>query len=98
MIKLSREEVYKIAEISKLELQEQEVDHLVKQLEDVLSYAKRVTEIAAGTNIDISELLAKSVNITRPDIIIPTNSADILAQAPQELENYFVVPTVIESN
>lgn len=98
MIKLSREEVYKIAEISKLELQESEIDHLVKQLEDVLSYAKRVTEIAAGTNIDISELLAKSVNITRPDIIIPTNSADILAQAPQELENYFVVPTVIDSN
>jgi aspartyl-tRNA(Asn)/glutamyl-tRNA(Gln) amidotransferase subunit C len=98
MIKLSREEVYKIAEISKLELQESEIDHLVKQLEDVLSYAKRVTEIAAGTNIDIGELLAKPVNITRPDEIIPTNSADILAQAPQELENYFVVPTVIESN
>ncbi len=98
MIKLSREEVYKIAEISKLELQESEIDHLVKQLEDVLSYAKRVTEIAASTNIDISELLANPVNITRPDIIIPTNSADILAQAPQELENYFVVPTVIDSN
>ena len=56
MVKLSREEVYKIAEISKLELQESEIDHLVKQLEDVLSYAKRVTEIAASTNIDISEL------------------------------------------
>ncbi|HLB94433.1 MAG TPA: Asp-tRNA(Asn)/Glu-tRNA(Gln) amidotransferase subunit GatC [Candidatus Babeliales bacterium] len=98
MIKLSREEVYKIAEISKLELQDQEVDHLIKQLEDVLSYAKRVTEIAASASSTASELLAKPVNITRPDEIIPTNSADILAQAPQELENYFVVPTVIESN
>ncbi len=98
MIKLSREEVYKIAEISKLELQESEIDHLIKQLEDVLSYAKRVTEIAAGANIVTDELLAKTVNITRPDEIIRTNSAAILAQAPQELENYFVVPTVIDSN
>lgn len=98
MIKLSREEVYKIAEISKLELQDQEVDHLIKQLEDVLSYAKRVTEIATSASSTASELLAKPVNITRPDAIMPTNSADILAQAPQELENYFVVPTVIESN
>ncbi len=98
MIKLSREEVYKIAEISKLELQEFEIDHLIKQLEDVLSYAKRVTEIAAGANIVTDELLARPVNITRPDEIIRTNSADILAQAPQELENYFVVPTVIDSN
>jgi len=98
MIKLSREEVYKIAEISKLELQESEIDHLIKQLEDVLSYAKRVTEIAASANIVTDELLAKTVNITRPDEIIRTNSAAILAQAPQELENYFVVPTVIDSN
>lgn len=98
MIKLSREEVYKIAEISKLELQEQEIDHLVKQLEDVLSYAKRVTEIATSANINTDELLVRPVNVTRSDEIIPTDSADILAQAPQALENYFVVPTVIDSN
>ena len=95
MIKLTRAEVLKIAEISQLELQEQELATITLQLEGVLSYAQRVKEIAAGTQ---SEPVSPRVNVWRDDLVKPTATEPILAQAPQTLEQYFVVPTVIDNN
>lgn len=58
MIKITREEVLKIARISRLNIHEEEVEPLMKQLDDVLSYAQRVKEVAA----DIQEPSTKNMN------------------------------------
>lgn len=92
MIKVSKEEVLKIAEISHISLREDEIDPMIKHLEGVLSYAQRVQEVAA----DIEEPLDKNVNVFREDVVAQVQSEVILCQAPEREENYFVVPAILE--
>jgi len=93
MIKISKEEVLKIAEMTRVFLHEDEIAPMTKHLESVLSYAERVKEIAA----DIEEPSNKNVNAFREDVVVKTNPEPILSQAVVREENYFVVPVIIES-
>jgi aspartyl-tRNA(Asn)/glutamyl-tRNA(Gln) amidotransferase subunit C len=111
MAKISRDEVIKIARISNIALHEQEVDGVVAQLEQVLTYAERVIEIAGQgdsssvypgiqarqTTADTYEPMARPQNIFRPDVAIPTPTQPILANAPEREERYFVVPKILEN-
>lgn len=94
MTKVTREEVLKIARIASLAIHEDELDGMVKQLQDVLSYAARVQEIAQ--EVDLPS--AKNVNVFREDVIVKSDPEAILAQAPEREENFFVVPAILESN
>ncbi|OGB84321.1 hypothetical protein A3F66_00865 [candidate division TM6 bacterium RIFCSPHIGHO2_12_FULL_32_22] len=90
-MKITREEVFKIAEISKLKIWEEEVDQIIKHLESVLSYAERVQEIVA----DQDEPSNKNINVMREDVIINTDNEPILKQAPESEDSYFVVPKIL---
>jgi aspartyl-tRNA(Asn)/glutamyl-tRNA(Gln) amidotransferase subunit C len=94
MAQITKEEVEKIARLSYIELTEQEIITVTKHLEDVLSYAVRVQDIAKDINIPT----LKNSNIERDDLVIPTDPQTILAQAPEREDDFFVVPAIIESN
>jgi len=92
MIKISKEEVLKIAEMTRVSLHEDEIAPMIKHLEGVLSYAERVEEIAA----DIEEPSNKNVNVFREDVVMKSDPEKILSQAVEREENFFVVPVIIE--
>ncbi|HSW76634.1 MAG TPA: Asp-tRNA(Asn)/Glu-tRNA(Gln) amidotransferase subunit GatC [Candidatus Saccharimonadales bacterium] len=94
MSKVTREEVKKLAELTKVSFQEHELDGIIQQLNDVLDYAQRVVQIAQE-QVDIPS--CKNINCNRADIIKPTDVAPILAQAPQQEDNYFVVPKFLDN-
>ncbi len=93
MTKISREEVLKIAYMSRIALREDEINTLIEQLEQVLSYAERVTKVATM----VSEPSTKQVNVFRDDLVIPQDPAPLLAQAPEREGNFFVVPVILEN-
>ena len=92
MTKISRKEVLNIARMSKIALRDQEIQPLIEQLEQVLSYAERVTQVA--TNIE--EPSTRNVNVMRDDMVVPQDPEKILAQAPDREGNYFVVPIILD--
>jgi aspartyl-tRNA(Asn)/glutamyl-tRNA(Gln) amidotransferase subunit C len=92
MARISKEEVLKIAQISRISVQEDEIGALIAQLEAVLEYAARVHEVADGQQLP----LPQNRNIFRPDVVIPFASEAILKQAPQIEADYFVVPAILE--
>lgn len=93
MPKISVAELTKISEISHIGVLSNEQSSLQHQLEDVLTYAERVKEIAADTTCIMQ---AGTPNVVRPDIERPCNAQELIARAPQAAESYFVVPRVIE--
>ncbi len=93
MTKISKEEVLKIAKISSLDIRDDEVQAMIKQLEHVLSYAERVTEVAA----DVQEPSTKNVNFFREDVVIKTDPELILSRAPEREEDFFVVPAILDN-
>lgn len=91
-MKITRDELLRIAEISKLEIRESEIEPLVFQLQAVLSYAERVNQVAEEIAAESSD---KNINIMREDIPHFYVSTPILAQAPEREEDYFVVPKIL---
>ncbi len=94
MSKISREEVVHIARISYLDLHEDEIDPLIDQLGQVISYAGRVTQVAA----DVQEPSIRNVNVFREDVATKTAVEPIIEQAPSREGNYFIVPVILDSN
>lgn len=93
MALVTKEEVLKIARLSYLDIHEDELESLVKQLQGVLTYAERVQKAAEFAE----EPSNRNVNVFREDMVVKTDPAPILAQAPEREEDFFVVPVVIES-
>lgn len=92
MTTISKEELEKIAKISNLQLNEQEVASFTKQVSEILSYAACVKDIAK----DIEMPSNKPTNIFREDVVEDTNKSEILDQAPEREQDYFVVPKIIQ--
>ena len=93
MTKITKDELLKIAQISKLRLDDDEIPSLIKQLEELLTYTERVKEVAKEAELPSS----KNVNVIREDMVVRTDAEPILEQAPEREEDYFVVPKVIKS-
>ncbi len=92
MTKISKEEILKLARISKVDIHEDEIVPLLKQLQDVLSYAERVKEVA----LEVEEPSIKNVNVFREDVVVKSDPEPILSCSPQREEDYFVVPAILE--
>jgi len=90
-MKITREELLKIATISKLEIKESEFDNLLKQLQSVLTYAERVRQVAEDAQVASS----KNINVMREDVVSLCDPAPILAQAPERGDDYFIVPKIL---
>ncbi len=90
-MKITREEVLKLAEISKIEIQESEIDTLINHLQEVLTYAERVSQVAEDAN----EPSSKNINIMRDDVPCSCYPKPILEQAPEHDDDFFVVPKIL---
>ncbi len=83
MNKITKDEALKIASFTKLTIGDDEIDSIVKQLQDVLAYAERVQDMAKDLDIPTN----KNINRLREDIVISFDSNQILDQAPDVQDN-----------
>ncbi len=93
MIKISREDVLKLAKIANLSCSEVEIPQLISRLESVLSYASHLKDVAAQIE-SVPEL--KNINVMRDDLVIPTPEEPLLALAPHREDHFFVVPKILK--
>ena len=86
----------KIAKLIRIKILDEEVEELSSQLSSILDWVEQLNEVNTDkidplNNVSMSELPI------RKDIEIKDNDTNkILSNAPEELENYFVVPKVVE--
>lgn len=94
MVNFSKEELLRLAEISALQLDKEEVERLQEQLLITIDYTR---QLDAFDTADEHEAV-KTINVFREDKAIPSNSKALLDQAPQKKDTYFVVPKILESD
>ena len=92
---ISRDEVAHVANLARLQLTDDELDHFTEQLGAVLEHARDVEAL------DVSAVAPTAhpyelVNVFRPDEVRPTLDRDeVLAQAPAAEAGQFRVPPVL---
>jgi aspartyl-tRNA(Asn)/glutamyl-tRNA(Gln) amidotransferase subunit C len=102
-MKISREDVLRVAELAHLELTPAEVDTYQAQLDQILGYVDKLKEVDVEEIEPMSQVLVRSAGAVdahpelREDVLLPCTVADaVLAQAPEASKPFFRVPRVIE--
>ncbi len=93
---LTIDEVRKIAILSRIKVDENELEALSGELSGILDWIEQLQQV----DVDNVEPLASVVELTQPmraDVITDGNKQDkILANAPEAMDGYFTVPKVVE--
>jgi aspartyl/glutamyl-tRNA(Asn/Gln) amidotransferase, C subunit len=96
-MKISRDDIKTIARLSRLEVSEENMPQLERELSDILSYVEQLNEL----NLDGVETMAHAVplqNVLRADQVKPSIDHDkALSTAPVEDDGYFAVPRVVQN-
>jgi aspartyl-tRNA(Asn)/glutamyl-tRNA(Gln) amidotransferase subunit C len=98
-VKISREDVLRVAELGYLDLSEQELETYRQQLDSILEYAGKLNELDTADVEPMAQVLGTEPadGAVREDEVKPSNVADaVLEQAPDPEAPYFRVPKVIE--
>ncbi len=101
-MKISKEEVLRVADLAHLELTEMEVAKYQQQLDSILDYIAKLNAVDTSkvqpmTQV-VAENAAEGANAEfRKDVIVPCNiGKEVLERAPDAEAPYFRVPKVIE--
>lgn len=96
-MKISRDDIKTIARLSRLEVSEENMPQLEKELSDILSYVEQLNEL----DLDGVETMAHAVplqNVLREDQVKSSIDHDkALSTAPVEDDGYFAVPRVVQN-
>jgi len=107
-MKISREEVLRVAQLAHLELSPEEVEMYRGQLDEILAYIGKLeqldvsnvepmTQLLPRTGADVANLQTPLDSALRDDVVRPCDVADfVLAQAPDSAKPFFRVPKVID--
>jgi aspartyl-tRNA(Asn)/glutamyl-tRNA(Gln) amidotransferase subunit C len=104
-LKITREDVLRVAELAHLDLTEAEIEMFSRQLDSILSYVDKLNELDTSKvepMAQVAPAAASGQGATvgtplREDKLLPCDIiGDVLAGAPDASPEYFRVPRVIE--
>lgn len=93
---LSAAEVKKIAKLSRIRLEEQEIEHFQQELSQILDWAEMLQEVDTNNVPQMFSASDESLPLRKDVANDGGYSEEILKNAPNSDYNCFLVPKVIE--
>jgi len=100
-LKISRDDVLRVAELAHLELTSEEIELYRGQLDEILAYVGKLQKLDVANVEPMAQVLFPSTSSDqqelRDDTVVPCDISDaVLTQAPDAAKSFFRVPRVIE--
>jgi aspartyl-tRNA(Asn)/glutamyl-tRNA(Gln) amidotransferase subunit C len=98
-MKISREDVLKVAALANLELGDAEVDSYRSHLDDILTYIDKLNEVDTSNVEPLAQVVAAAEDDSalREDVVVRADIiSEVLQGAPDPDGPFFRVPRVIE--
>ena len=97
MTQITKEDVQKVAELARLDLQEDQVEIYTNQLEKILDYVAQLQRIDT-TNIKPTTRAVEVVNVLRDDVVEESFiREDLLNLAPHREDDFYRVPKILSN-
>ena len=95
-MKIDKKTTLKIAKLCRVSVEEKEIEELSLQLSSIIDWVEQLNEVNTEdveplSNVSIGQLPLRDDIHNEKD-----KSKDILDNAPDKMENYFVVPKVVD--
>jgi len=94
---ISREQVAHLATLSRLALDDGELDALAEQLGVILGAVAQIGEVTDAADVPPTTHAVPVENVVRPDVVRPSLPPEaVLAGAPEAEDGRFRVPQILE--
>ena len=95
MPEITRDEVAHLADLARIDLSDDELDHLAPQLSVILESVASISEVAAEDIPPTSHAIPLT-NVFRDDVVVPGLTAEeALSGAPEAEQQRFCVPRIL---
>lgn len=95
-MKLTKDDVVYVAELARLEFNDDELKVFSNQLTSILDYAEKLNELDTSNIMPTAHVLPVN-NVLREDVVTPSLDREkVLQNAPDQQNGCFKVPKVIE--
>jgi aspartyl-tRNA(Asn)/glutamyl-tRNA(Gln) amidotransferase subunit C len=90
------EDVKKLADLSRVELSDQDLQKIPAEIDSILGYVKSINEVASSSTESVIES-AGTRNVTRPDDFSGefSNTQALINEAPQSENGYIKVKKIL---
>ena len=95
-MKIDKNTTLKIAKLCRIRISEQETEELSLQLSSILDWVEQLNEVDTNNVEPLSNISRAKLPLREDKEITQDNSEEVLSNAPEQLENYYVVPKVVE--
>jgi aspartyl-tRNA(Asn)/glutamyl-tRNA(Gln) amidotransferase subunit C len=93
---IDRSTVLKIATLARIRVPEQELDHLVGELQGIVQWVEQLNEVDVSEVAPMTSVRPMALKRRRDEVTDGGMREKILANAPETAAGFFVVPKVIE--
>ena len=93
---IDKNQVKKVAKLSRISLEDNKIDSLSKDLDSILTFVEKLNELDTKEIKTLKSIADKTLE-ARKDIVDDGKiKNDILKNSPEKNEDFFIVPKVIE--
>jgi aspartyl-tRNA(Asn)/glutamyl-tRNA(Gln) amidotransferase subunit C len=93
---IDRSTVLKIATLARIRVPEQELEHLVGELQGIVQWVEQLNEVDVSEVEPMTSVRPMALKRRRDEVTDGGMREKILANAPETAAGFFVVPKVIE--
>lgn len=98
MPEITREDVAHLARLSRLALDDDELDNLAGQLDVILGAVAQIAEVTDAADVPATSHAVPLLNVTRPDVVTASLSREAaLSGAPSAEDGRFRVPRILDA-
>ncbi len=95
-MKIDKNTTIKIAKLTRLKLKEEEITDLSKELSSIVDWVDQLNEVNTDNIEPLNNISRSKLPLREDKENTKDQSKEVMSNAPEELENYFVVPKVVE--
>jgi aspartyl-tRNA(Asn)/glutamyl-tRNA(Gln) amidotransferase subunit C len=97
MAKLSRDDVFKLGQLARIRLTDEEADHFADELTNILDYVEQLDAVDISGLKPTNQVTGLS-NVTREDLVIDYGykPEELLKNVPKVKDNYIQTGRIIE--
>ena len=95
-MKIDKNTTLKIAKLTRLKIKDNEIAELSSQLSSILDWVEQLDEVNTSKVEPLSNVSMSELPLRKDEKVDDDKSNEILSNAPEKLENYFVVPKVVD--
>ena len=95
-MKIDKNTILKIAKLTRVKINNNEIVELSNQLSSILDWVEILNEVNTDNIEPLSNVSRSKLYLRKDEKNNEDKSNEVLSNAPEKLENYFVVPKVVE--